>query len=213
MQPTRAERDRSDDRIDEAIDESFPASDPPSWTLGRDHSDEPTLGRAMDSPRYVAGVFDDEKSASEAVYQLTQMGFDATREVGVVTAHRRRKADVPNRFRTGAGQGILLATPLFAVLGGVVALLMEYEIIPAAMGIADAGPGRALFTGVVAGAFLGFLIGALGGNAVFWTNETAFDRTDVRGGAVKVGVHTQDATQAEEALAALRRAGAKHFQT
>ncbi len=36
------ERSKSDhSRIDQTLDDSFPASDPPSWTLGREHSAPP----------------------------------------------------------------------------------------------------------------------------------------------------------------------------
>jgi hypothetical protein len=44
MQDTSPERadEMNETEIDETLADSFPASDPPSWTLGTNHGDEPS---------------------------------------------------------------------------------------------------------------------------------------------------------------------------
>jgi hypothetical protein len=38
----------SESEIDDNLEETFPASDPPSWTLGTDHREEPAGGEKGD---------------------------------------------------------------------------------------------------------------------------------------------------------------------
>ncbi|HEX2835319.1 MAG TPA: hypothetical protein VHW00_20055 [Thermoanaerobaculia bacterium] len=38
-EPSVPDDEMSEREVDETIEASFPASDPPSWTLGTDHSD------------------------------------------------------------------------------------------------------------------------------------------------------------------------------
>jgi len=39
--PRGREDKMSESEIDDTLDDSFPASDPPSWTLGTDHGEDP----------------------------------------------------------------------------------------------------------------------------------------------------------------------------
>lgn len=44
--PQLSEAEMSEDEIDRNLAGTFPASDPPSWTLGTDHREEPVSERS-----------------------------------------------------------------------------------------------------------------------------------------------------------------------
>ena len=121
MCPDKLKDERlSEEMIDAILADSFPASDPPSWTLGRDHGERPAAADKEQGPgesqqarlkerlRAPAFLFDLDGTLVDSVYQHVLSWHEALEasgfELAVWRIHRRiGMSGVRDRHEEGHG--------------------------------------------------------------------------------------------------------------
>lgn len=155
----------------------------------------------------VAGVFDTEEHAAEAVKQLIEAHYDPRHEINLTAAHKREHETVYIRegmhfYRNGA---------IGAVIGAVVAfvgvLIADLSVGPFTM--IAAGPVVAALEAAFGGGALGFALGVLQ-SLEMMKQKPDFDTAHVHHGVVQVGVQASG-ERGERARQILALAGARHF--
>lgn len=194
--------------VDEASWESFPASDPPEW-LGREpDAKEGAVPAPREGQPVVAGIFDDEEKAAEAVECLLQEHFDPPHDLSVIVSHRREHEDVPVPETFQVERGGVIGAGVGAVLAAAGVTLAGMTVGP--ITLAAAGPVLVALEAAYAGGATGFAIGALAGLDLP-KDEVDFHAAHIHDGIVWVGVHAEG-ERAELARRILSDAGARHFQ-
>ena len=155
----------------------------------------------------VAGVFDTEEHAAEAVKQLIEAHYDPRHEINVVAAHKREHENVPIREDMKFGKHAAIGATIGAVIAFVGVYLADLAVGPFTM--IEAGPFVAALEAAFGGGCLGFALGAL--QTLELTKlEAAFDSAQIHDGVVWVGV-TVKGERGDRARQILQLAGARHF--
>jgi hypothetical protein len=149
--------------------------------------------------KFVHAFYRDEPSATAAVRQLLEAGFTIA-DIGALIGQGPNAEVLPTKHKTGLGPGALLGGVLGAVGGGVLALTGGLALLAV-------GPLFAALEGALAGGAAGTLAGTLGGLG-FWKDDIDFPPHAFDGGAVLLGVTTNEA-RVDLAREVLRRAGAE----
>jgi hypothetical protein len=154
----------------------------------------------------VTGIFSDPRAAEAAVGRLIDDHFDPD-EVSIVVSDRAGAHAEPVEHDTGIAEGATGGAALGGLLGALGTSLAATGIV-AAPGIAvmAAGPLTAALKGAVAGAAVGFEIGALAGLGI-WSDEAHIHADALAKGGVVVAVPAEH-ERADEARKILSASGA-----
>ncbi|HET6884407.1 MAG TPA: hypothetical protein VFI31_29915 [Pirellulales bacterium] len=151
------------------------------------------------------GIFDKVRMAQQAVEELREAGF-IEKQIGLiarkveVTQIASEPSDDEKRTADGALGGILTG----AGLGGLWAIGIEVELLPAIGELVLGGIFSGLFAGAIAGAAAGGIIGTLVAAGLPREHAKEYEQ-QVRAGRVIITVRTDD--RYDEALAILRANG------
>jgi hypothetical protein len=155
----------------------------------------------------VVGIFDKLRLAQQAIEELRDAGF-MEKEIGMV-ARNVRVTQVPieqSRHDERVADGALGGMVTGAGLGGLWAVAVEIELLPAIGELVLGGIFSGLLAGAIAGAAGGGLIGALLAIGLTRRQAETYEE-ELRAGRVIVTVHTED--RYDEALRILRSNGAE----
>lgn len=155
---------------------------------------------------HVTGIFSEPAAAEGAVRELIEAHFNPE-EVSIVVADREGTHEERVEHDTGVAEGVAGGVALGGLLGALGATLVATGILTApGFAIFATGPLLAAFKGAVAGAAVGFEVGALAGLG-FWKDEAHVHAEALKKGGIVVGVPAEH-EHADHARAVFRKAGA-----
>lgn len=155
----------------------------------------------------VAGVFDTEEHAAEAVKQLIEAHYDPRHEINLIASHKREHEAVYVREEMKFGRNAAIGAAIGATLAFVGVLIADLAVGPFTM--IAAGPVVAALEAAFGGGCLGFALGALQ-SLEMMKQKPSFDTAHVHDGVVLVGVQAKG-ERGERARQILALAGARHF--
>lgn len=155
----------------------------------------------------VAGVFDSEEHAEQAVKRLIEAHYDPRHEINVIAAHQREHENVPIREDMKMGRNAAIGAAIGAALAFVGVYVAGLTVGPFTM--IAAGPLVAALEGAFAGGCIGFALGALE-TLEMMKQGPSFETAHVHDGVVWVGVQAKG-DRGARARQILELAGARHF--
>jgi hypothetical protein len=161
----------------------------------------------------VAGVFTDQKGASQAVAALVEAHFEPEDDISVVLTDEwtLEREDVPIRDELEIIEGAEIGGGIGVVLGAGGAGLVAAGILAGPAALVAAGPVIAALKGALAVGAFGVVAGWLVGLGIV-KEEADFHAAHIKQGSVWVGVHATG-ERADKARAILAANGAKFYET
>lgn len=156
---------------------------------------------------FETGIYDDRRSAEDAVQRLRDLGYDSD-DISVLMHDKAREKHFAEKTGTHAAQGTVTGAVIGGGLGALVAGLTATGSVAAIVGTGGlatplvVGPLAAALAGLGAGGAAGGLIGALIGVGIPEHRARVYhDRLDK--GAIMIGVQPrlEDAQYVRDALA------------
>lgn len=155
----------------------------------------------------IAGIFESQPAAAEAVKRLVSENFGACNDLSVIVSNRHEREAVPVTEPIPVYRSAAIGTAIGAVLAGTIVAIAGIDFGP--FTLIEWGPLWAIFEAAYTGGSIGLAVGAL--MSIEAIHQVAdFSGTKMRDGVVWVGVNAPP-QRAERARQILADAGAKHL--
>lgn len=162
---------------------------------------------ARQETKEIAGIFESQPAAAEAVRRLVSEHFGACNDLSVIVSDRQEREAVPVSEPIPVGKSAWVGAALGAFVAGVAVAFTGIDFGP--FTLVEWGSLWAIFEGAFTGGSAGFAVGAL--MSIEAIHQVAdFSKTKMKDGVVWVGV-SATAPRAAQARQILAEAGAKHL--
>ncbi len=168
-------------------------------------------GIKQERPGVVAGVFEDQEAAAQAIAGLVEAHFEPNDDISVVLTDEwtAEHESVPIRDELEMIEGAKLGGGIGAVIGATGAAMVAAGVLAGPAALVAVGPVIAALEGGLAVGAFGTVAGWLVGLGIM-REEADFHAAHIKEGSVWVGVHATG-ERAERAHEVLAEAGAKFY--